>query len=204
MPRQNRVTPFSRIEASSARGDLMGNRGILHRDGKLVSERWKARLWISCELEYKGVRRPLMSPGTYTELFFLDEVTALAAGHRPCALCRREDYNRFRDAWQAAFGEKPPAFDSDRQLHAERVPMIHGERPKIGPLELPDFAMFESDGEAFVKLGRHARKWSHSGYGPEVHLPHRAHQLIAPSLVRVLQAGYVPRIHASAGVHPAK
>ncbi len=122
MPRQNRVTPFSRIEASSARGDLMGNRGILHRDGKLVSERWKARLWITCELEYKGVRRPLMSPGTYTELFFLDEVTAVAAGHRPCALCRREDYNRFRDAWQEAFGEKPPAFEIDRQLHAERVP----------------------------------------------------------------------------------
>ncbi len=120
--RQNRVMPDASIVAVPARGTLTGNRGILHdEDGRLGIARWRHCHWISCELDYKGWRRRVMSPGTWTELFFLDEAVALAAGHRPCALCRRADYTRFVTAWTAATGQRATAADMDRQLHAARV-----------------------------------------------------------------------------------
>ena len=95
MPRQNRVTPLGEIIAHEARGLVYGNRGCLHDDDGWIRRRYAGKLWISCRLSFKGRRRELVRPGRFTELFFLDEATALAAGHRPCAECRREDYNRF-------------------------------------------------------------------------------------------------------------
>ena len=99
MPLRNRVTPFGDIIATEARGLLFGNRGVLHDENGRLVRKWQVRRWIACRLEFKGRRRPLLRPGRFTELFFLDEATALAAGHRPCAECRREDFVRFRDAW---------------------------------------------------------------------------------------------------------
>ena len=109
MPLQNRVSPLGEIVATAERGGLMGNRGILHdRDRRLGVSRWKHPHWVCCRLAFLGRHRPVMTPGRYTELFFLDEATALAAGHRPCAECRRADYTRFLDAWTAAHGARPP------------------------------------------------------------------------------------------------
>src|SRR5437879_1969205 len=120
MPRQNRVTPFGQIVATPERGDFMGNRGVIHdRDGR-IRKPWRVKRWLICLLQFKGEKRAVMTPGLYTELFFLDEATALAAGHRPCALCRRERYNAFRDAWHV--GEtRPSAIAIDERLHTERM-----------------------------------------------------------------------------------
>jgi hypothetical protein len=118
MPLQNRATPFGVIVASEARGNLMGNRGCLHDDNRALSRRrWTTRAWVTCLLSFKGRRRQLMRPGHYTELFFLDEATALAAGHRPCAECRREAFRRFVDGWArgaGCAGERVRAADMDR------------------------------------------------------------------------------------------
>src|SRR3954453_10101590 len=124
MPRQNRVTPFGTFEAVVSRGLLMGNRGILHdRDGNLKTGRsWSHRNWITCRLSFKGRRRAVMAPNSYTEFFFCDEAVSLAAGHRPCAECRRADYIRYRTAWETASGRRGQlkAADIDRILHQAR------------------------------------------------------------------------------------
>jgi hypothetical protein len=125
-PLQNRVTPFGEIVAVPERGTMMGNRGILHDARQHLRRRWAGRAWICCLLEFQGRRDPVMAPGHYTRLFFLDEPTALAAGHRPCAYCRRSAYRAFRDAWaignpQRRLGPTPRATEIDRVLHAERL-----------------------------------------------------------------------------------
>jgi hypothetical protein len=125
-PLQNRVTPFGEIVAVSERGTMMGNRGILHDVTGRLRRRWTSPLWICCVLQFRGRRDPVMAPGHYTRLFFLDEPTALAAGHRPCAYCRRAAYNAFRSAWTAAnadlgLGANPRAVEIDRVLHAQRL-----------------------------------------------------------------------------------
>src|ERR1700732_822885 len=99
MARQNRVTPAGDVIATPERGTFLGNRGVLHDDQGRIKRAWQLKRWIVCVLEFKGRRRAVMTPGRYTELFFLDEATALAAGHRPCAECRRERFNAFREAW---------------------------------------------------------------------------------------------------------
>src|SRR5688500_8008085 len=105
MPRQNRVTPFGELIAAPARGTLMGNRGCLHDGDQRIRRLFVGKRWIHCVLEFKGRRRQVMAPGRYTELFFLDESTALAAGHRPCAECQRDRYLEFRRCWMAGRGE---------------------------------------------------------------------------------------------------
>lgn len=121
-PRQNRVDPWSRPVATSARGQWFGNRGCLHNDAGRIVRDYQLTRWIICVLEFRGRRRALMQPGRYTELFFLDEATALAAGHRPCAECQRARYNLFRDAWAKAHGhtERLPATAIDAALHTVR------------------------------------------------------------------------------------
>src|SRR2546423_2319360 len=126
MPRQNRVTPSGNIIATPDRGTFMGNRGVLHDAEGRIKRAWQLKRWIVCVLEFKGRKRHVMTPGHYTELFFLDEATALAAGHRPCAECRRERFNAFRMAWRSARpgsvdSPLPAADDIDRRLHAERT-----------------------------------------------------------------------------------
>ena len=122
MPLQNRVLPTGEITAHPARGTLTGNRGILHRDDRTLGPaRWTHKAWICCTLDWKGRRRAVMTGRTWTELFFLDEAVALAAGHRPCATCRRAAYRRFQTAWAAAFGTVPRGPAMDAALHAARV-----------------------------------------------------------------------------------
>ncbi len=169
MPRQNRVTPFGDIVASSARGTLMGNRGCLHDASGRITRPYRLTAWIYCLLEFKGRRRAVMSPGKYTELFFLDEATALAAGHRPCAECQRGRYNEFMACWGQANagllgGEKLRAPVVDAVLQKERMgpggEMVKW-RAKLGAL--PVGVMVEVEGEPHRVDGRGLRKWSPSG-----------------------------------------
>lgn len=204
MTRQNRVMPDGTIRAVAARGTLTGNRGILHdAEGRLGSVRWRHRHWISCELSWKGIRRPIMAAGNWTELFFLDEAVALAAGHRPCALCRREDYRAFRAAWAQAFGAQAGADAMDRILHAARV-APRGAPPvrHIRDLQdLPDGSFIRQDGQDLLVQGGHLLPFAPEGYGPPQ--PRRAGgpvPVLTPApLVAVLTAGYRPRLHPSAG-----
>lgn len=147
MPLQNRVTPFGEIVAIPERGTLMGIRGILHDAQGRIRRRWAGRAWLSCLLEFRGRRAQIMAPGHYTHLFFLDEPTAFAAGHRPCAFCRRADYVAFRDTWARAnahfgLGARPLATQIDRVLHAERLAVGGGKRVHAVELAgLPDGVM---------------------------------------------------------------
>src|SRR6266436_7769242 len=122
MPLQNRVTPLSELVADSARGLVYGNRGCLHDETGRIRRRYNGKRWIACRLEFRGWHRePLLQPGRFTELFFLDEATAFAAGHRPCALCRREDYDRFVAIQRTVHGAAAGADTIDARLHAERI-----------------------------------------------------------------------------------
>ena len=122
MPLRNRVTPLGELVADPARGLVYGNRGCLHDDQGRIRRQYNGRRWIACRLEFRGwLRRPLLQPGRFTELFFLDEATAFAAGHRPCALCRREDYTRFGSLWRDLHGGEGGADAIDARLHLERL-----------------------------------------------------------------------------------
>jgi hypothetical protein len=163
MPLQNRVTPFGAIVAVPERGTLMGNRGILHDAAGALRRRWATRAWICCLLEFRGRRDPVMAPGHYTRLFFLDEPTALAAGHRPCAYCRREAYRSFRAAWAAGsahlgLGTEPRAAEIDRVLHAERLGPDGSKRLHPAELaDLPDGAFVLEDIEGGPEDGPYVR-----------------------------------------------
>ena len=159
MPRQNRVTPFGELVADPARGLVYGNRGCLHDEHGTIRRRYAGKRWIACRLEFRGWRRhPLLQPGRFTELFFLDEATAFAAGHRPCALCRHEDYRKFVTLWRKLHpGDDAGADAIDARLHAERVePGTRGQRVHEAALEtLPDGA-FVVSGSAPVPRARRA------------------------------------------------
>jgi len=205
MPRRNRVTPFNELVALPDRGLFMGNRGCLHDASGAIRRRWAGRTWICCLTRFKGRRRALMQPGRYTELFFLDEATALAVGHRPCAECRRDRYEAFRAAWgraQAADGPgsgkdwRAPAID--RVLHAAR---IGAGRWTADPTRLPDGAMIvrPDDPNAWLVLGDRILRWSMSGYDAARVRPHGPVDVLTPEpLVAVLREGYSPHLHPSA------
>ena len=208
MPLQNRITPFAEIVAHPARGTLMGNRGILHDAGQRLGQaRWRHPHWIVCRLEFKGRRRRVMAPRAYTELFFLDEAVALAAGHRPCAECRRAAFDAFRSAWGEALGELAPlrAPEIDRALHRTRVePGSRRQMTFAAELDaLPDGVFVTLAGEptiACLVLGGRLFPYAPEGYGPPRARPSdRAVRVLTPSLtVGVLAAGYRPELHPSA------
>jgi len=158
MPLQNRVTPFGDIIATAHRGMFTGNRGIIHDPATktLLKRRWSTRAWLTCVCEFRGRRREVMGGRSWTELFFLDEATAFAAGHRPCFFCRREDANRFRAAWEKGNGaSRLRADDIDAVLHRER---LEGKRKRLHGLpmplsQLPDGAMVAA-GEDRLTLQR--------------------------------------------------
>jgi len=208
MPRQNRVNPFGEIMAIPARGAWTGNRGCLHdAEGRLGRARWRSPAWIVCRLDYKGWRRPIMAPGRWTELFFLDEATALAAGHRPCALCRRADYRRFAALLAPDFGGTPPkAPDLDRRLHAER---LDGRAKRMHPIPLallPDGALLSrTDGDgAWLRWQGALHRWTPGGYDRREAMPDAARvlSLTPPTTLAALRAGYRPEIHPS--VRPSR
>ncbi|HEX6467756.1 MAG TPA: hypothetical protein VF069_01575 [Streptosporangiaceae bacterium] len=206
-PLQNRVLPTGEIVAHPARGLLMGNRGCIHGpDRRLGTSRWRSKMWISCVLDWRGRRRDVMPPGRWTALFFLDEATALAAGHRPCGYCRRADYRAFNECWHAAHGlaRRPYAHEMDTVLHAERVES-RTRRKVTRPVrvgELPDGAMIRHDGTMALVCGGLLLPWSFDGYGtPEAMPPPTIVELLTPpAIVAVLAAGYRPMIHPSAGL----
>ncbi len=176
MTRQNRVLPTGNIVALPFRGAWMGNRGILHDgEGRLGRARWRHPHWIICRLAFKGRRRPVMAPRRYTELFFFDEAVALAAGHRPCAECRRDSFNAYRAAWAKAHGCAPPsALDMDRALHAARVDRRTGRQATTrGSLALlPDGAFVRAEGgEPCLLWGGALRPYLGDSYGPPLPAP---------------------------------
>lgn len=210
MPLQNRVTPLGEIVATPERGTMMGNRGILHDGHQRIRRRWASKLWICCLLEFQGRRDPVMAPGHYTRLFFLDEPTALAAGHRPCAYCRRGDYNAFRAAWAAGnralgLGEAPRAVEIDAMLHAERLGPGGAKRLHRADLErLPDGVFFTPEAheqseepgtepEALLRWHRALWRWTPGGYQEAGTIRSGSVlTLTPPSVVAALASGYVP------------
>lgn len=201
MPRQNRLTPEGRFEAVAARGLFMGNRGILHdAAGRLGGARWRHPHWIICLTEFRGRRRPLMAPRHYTELFFLDEATALAAGHRPCAECRRLAWLAFRDAFAPA---PMRAAELDRVLHTARLDRGRQRRCAFDINTLPDGVLvLDEAGRCPHLLHRgHLLPWSHQGYGAPRPRPDGGMVTVltpAPT-VAALARGYRPVLHPSAG-----
>jgi hypothetical protein len=205
MPRQNRVTPLGDLIADSARGLVYGNRGCLHDERGRIRRRYAVKRWIACQLEFRGWHRgPLMQPGRFTELFFLDEATAFAAGHRPCALCRRADYDRFVEIWSELHPRQRSADAIDERLHGERVePTTRGQRQHVALLdELPDGAFVLESGEPHLVLGRKLLRWTPGGYvEPRRNSDGEAVLITPPSLVAVLRTGWeplVPLLHPSA------
>jgi hypothetical protein len=203
MPLQNRVTPFGELMAVPARGSLFGNRGgRFHTDARtLRTRRWASRRWICCVLDFKGRQRDVWGR-FYTELFFLDEPTALAAGHRPCFECRRKDAEAFAAMWRTArrLGTRPSADQMDEVLHAER---LRGRDKQLhrGAIDaLPDGAFIALDGEAFCVRGDALLHWTPQGYDRRTTRPRgrTVDVLTPPAIVAVLSAGYAPRRHPSA------
>jgi hypothetical protein len=206
MPRQNRVTPLSELVAHPARGLVYGNRGCLHDSDGRIRRRFAVRRWIACRLEFRDWHRtPLMQPGRFTELFFLDEATAFAAGHRPCALCRRADYDRLVEIWSELHPGQRGADAMDDQLHRERVePETRGQRRHVAALdELPDGAFVLADGEPQLVRGPELLRWTPAGYETARTRPACVDAILItpPSLVHVLRTGWeplVPLLHPSA------
>jgi hypothetical protein len=200
MPLQNRVTPFGEIVATPERGTMFGNRGGRFHDPRTLSlkrRRFASRRWICCELSFKSRRRKVFGDG-YTELFFLDEATALAAGHRPCFECRYRDAVRFRDAFGRGnrLQHWPRAEEMDICLHIER----RSPRPALNDWRnLPDGTMIAEGGTALLVLAGKLFTWTAAGYlGHRKLEPGRFHLLTPPSIVAALSAGYRARLHASA------
>lgn len=200
MPLANRVTPFGDLIADPARGLFMGNRGGRIHDGvrNLMARRWASKQWICCALDFKGRRRKVWGD-SYTELFFLDEVTALAAGHRPCFECRRADANAFADAWGRARGHRPGAAEMDAVLHHERLEGRKKRTRRHAIAGLPDGAMIAIEGAAFAVSGDRLLRWSPAGYVERAPRPASTdvELLTPPSTVAALSGGYVPRWHPS-------
>jgi hypothetical protein len=213
---QNRMTPFGEIVAVDQRGTFMGNRGVLHREAQRIARPWQVRRWITCVLEHKGWVAPRWEPGRWTALFFWDEAVALAAGHRPCALCRRPDFERWCDAWEAAFGERQRVDPMDRRLHSDRLDgraQRRHTRPwphlPIGTFVLlPATADVQARGDgpghaatAALVLADQLVPWTNEGYGDPVARPEpegeQAVVLTPRATVEVLAHGYRPALHPS-------
>jgi hypothetical protein len=207
MPLQNRVDPFGNLFADSSRGMLFGNRGgRFHRDDRTLGlRRWVSRCWICCRLEFKGRHRNVWGKG-YTELFFLDEPTALAAGHRPCFECRRADAKAFADAFGRGQGKgaAPRAPEMDRVLHAERLDDRAKRRHRLPIGDLPDgafLAFADVPGKAFAVSGAHLLRWTPAGYTERLPRPRgiAGDVLTPPAILAALASGYRPCWHPSAG-----
>ena len=227
VPDPNRVTPFGQIEPIDQRGLLMGNRGCLHRQPREIARPWQVRRWITCVLEHKGWVAPRWEPGRWTPLFFWDEAVALAAGHRPCALCRRPAFTAWIDAWEAAFGDRPRVDPMDRRMHADRVDGRAQRRHRASWCDLPAGTFVAlppavtgalaaartgavpgraaahpavADDVPALVLDDRLVPWSVAGYGPPVDRPARgdATVLTPQATVEVVGHGYRPAVHPSA------
>jgi hypothetical protein len=197
MPHQNRVTPFGTLVATPERGTLMGNRGCLHDADGRIRRLYALRRWILCVLQFRGRQRKILSPGRYTELFFLDEATGLAAGHRPCAECQRGRYRLFCERW----GGSPRADRIDAVLHAERLDADRSKRTALAPMTaLPAGVMVLLDEAPWLVLGDAVVPWSAGGYGARRPKPGGTVRVLTPiSTVASIARGYPVEMHPSAG-----
>lgn len=214
MPYQNRVTPSGTLIATSARGLYTGNRGRLHNEDRQVARLYEVRRWIMCRLDYPKPTHTVMAPQHYTHVFFLDEATALAAGHRPCALCLRSRFTEFLAYWREVHradgrAEQGKVDAIDHALHAERLTEAKQKRIFAVPLdELPDgtFILLETQHQPFLVRGQHLLTWEPHGYTTAIERP--ADQSVAvltpPSIVKMLAAGYPYTLHPSATATTSK
>ena len=208
-PLENRVTPFGDLIATTARGTLMGNRGRLHDPSRRIVRRTASgyRAWVTCRLEFRGRHRTVMAPNRYTELFFLDEATALAAGHRPCGECRRADYRRFKAAWLVAnrdrgLGPDAPIGAIDEELHRDRLgPDGQSRTYRARVRSLPDgvFVALPDATEALLVWRGGLAPWSPAGYGALRLSPRDGWvRVLTPrSTTATIAAGYAPAVHSS-------
>ena len=200
MPLQNRVTPFGDIVAIPQRGMFTGNRGIIHDPASrtLLKKRWATKAWLICLCEFKGRRRAVMGGRSWTELFFLDEAVALAAGHRPCFFCRRNDAEAFRDAWAKGLGLRSARVtEMDPMLHIERLDRgrkrLHALRDPADVL--PDGTVIAAGGEAYTIARGRAFRWTARGYEAAAEIPRADGLLTPPSTLGAIRAGYRPVLH---------
>jgi len=199
---QNRVDPEGNLIATSARGAWMGNRGQLHDHGKIILRPFRLKAWITCLLQFRGRYRQVMSPNRYTELFFLDESTAFAAGHRPCFECRRQDYDRFKSFWLKgnpgyAFNKKTSIREIDDILHRERID-DDGNKVTFTTLlsDLPDGVFIRVDERPFMLYGKQLHCWTPFGYekGIDGATAEEVTVLTPRSIVNTFRAGYRPQM----------
>ena len=208
MPLQNRVTPFGDIISTPERGTFMGNRGVLHNSKGHIKRSWVSKRWLICQLDFRGRYRTVMTPGRYTELFFLDEATALAAGHRPCAECRRARFNEFVRVWSRTRDNglmaKQSATIIDDALHEERATSEGEKQTYTASLDdLPDGAFITAPSlgeEAFLVWGKFLYPWSPGGYRESRVRPKtiKVSVLTPKSTVSAIKAGFRPETHSSA------
>lgn len=206
MPRQNRVTPFGEIVATPERGTMMGNRGVLHDHDGRVRRPWQVKRWLVCLLEFHGRHRQVMAPNRYTELFFLDEATALAAGHRPCFECQRRAFKAFTEAWAEGNLEenRPSAASIDERLHQERVGPARSKRTFRASIDdLPDgvfVALSQTPNRPLLLRNGHLLAWTPAGYAESLVRPAgKVATVLTPrSTVATIRAGYAPAVHPSA------
>jgi hypothetical protein len=199
---QNRIDPFGNIITTKARGFWMGNRGILHNENQKILRPFKLKAWITCVLEFRGRKRQVMAANRYTELFFLDEATSFAAGHRPCFECRRKDADKFKSFWlkgnpEYNFDQKTPIQEIDKILHKERIDRNKSKitfEEKIDNIPNGAFVLFND--QAFLFLDQSLHLWSPSGYEKRIALPHlNKLTLLTPrSIVNAFRAGYTPQM----------
>jgi len=203
MALQNRVDPWGQLIAVKARGQWLGNRGILHNEHKKIIVPWRHKSWVTCKLEFKGISRPIFSPNSYSELFFLDEATAFSAGHRPCAECRRQRYNEFKDAWLEVNSDMSSITVSkiDKQLHCERakrggIKVTHSRELRA----VPSGAFIEIEGNAYLFWQGALKRWSPEGYLETVAAPglsEKINVLTPSSICNILATGFSPQVHES-------
>jgi hypothetical protein len=198
---QNRVDPFGNIIITSARGSWMGNRGVIHNEHKQITKAFKHKAWIICQLEFKGRRRVIMSPDRWTELFFVDEATALAAGHRPCFECRKEDAKRFKSSWIKGNPSSKLSITTsikyiDEIIHNERIGkkrnVVHSSRLS----DLPDGTFVQMSDRAYLFANGALHGWTPFGYEGPVVVPDAGTLAIItpPSIINALREGYAPQI----------
>lgn len=199
---QNRVDPFGTIIKTTQRGAWLGNRGVLHNDKKEIVRPYKIKAWITCVLEFRGRHREVMTPGRWTELFFLDEATAFSAGHRPCFQCRYQDHQRFKKFWlkgnpQYGFNMKTPVAKIDNIIQAER---IAADKSKVTYLEnlkaLPNGTFIFYNDNAYLFNDDKLFLWHAAGYEKPIALPQakKLPVLTPQSVVNMFSAGYVPQM----------
>ena len=198
--RQNRVDPFGNYIKTEARGSLWGNRGALHKEGQEILRSFRLEQWITCTLDYKGIRRQIMAPNRLTELFFLDEATSFSAGHRPCALCRRPAYDAFKATWIKG----NPSFGFDIKTSIKEIDhIIHSERIKAGgekrtyaekAKHLPDGVMIVYKNDPYLIRKQMMHLWTPFGYKNALNIPanEKLSVLTPATIVNAFRAGYHP------------